>query len=122
MSYQLTKIALPNQLKRPMLEETSQAVSGKEQAASDEESSLAQAEVSKEMARLGRTDDITPRSKFLSARADFLMPSQEQGLAEKNPVTGLVVQQHLYDTTQDEQVLNFEVFENYLALLIEKSG
>ena len=41
---------------------------------------------------------------------------------EKDPVTGLSDQTTIYEAEEDEQVLEFEVFKNYITMIVEKNG
>lgn len=55
-----------------------------------------------------------PISDYLLERSDLLLPQTTTDLIDLNKV--------IYEAKDDEQVLQFEVFEHYMALLIEKNG
>ena len=40
----------------------------------------------------------------------------------KDPVTGLSDQTTIYETEEDEHIREFEVFKNYITLIVEKNG
>ena len=70
-------------------------------------------------ARLGKKYEIAPTSAYLTERDSCLIPAAAD---KPNPVTGLRDQVTIYEAEDDEHVLEFEVFKNYIAMIVEKNG
>ena len=71
-------------------------------------------------ARLGKTNELAPVSNYLTERDKFLLPIGKADI--KDPVTGLSDQTTIYEAEEDEQVLEFEVFKNYVTMIVERNG
>ena len=73
------------------------------------------------VARLGKTNEIAPISDFLTDRGDYLLPFG--GKADvAHPLTGHKDIVTIYEPEDDEKVIEFEVFQNYLSMIVEKDG
>ncbi len=40
----------------------------------------------------------------------------------QNPVTGLIESKTIYESGDSENIIEFEVFKNYMAMIVEKDG
>ena len=109
----MTKIRLPNELKDEKLLEKSTL-----QEDSEEETTITTTDSSIVKSRLGKKHELKPVSKYLEKRESYLLP---MSLGE-NPTTGLIEAKTIYETSENENVLELEVFKNYMAILVEKDG
>ena len=116
--FKLSKVRMPHELKDSRLRLEASPIS---QTTKQKESKLTTAQSSyAPTSRLGRTNEIAPVSAYLTERDNYLLPIQSKG--EKHPLTGLKDQTTLYEAEDDEQIIEFEVFKNYVSLIVEKHG
>lgn len=71
------------------------------------------------LSRLGKINEIAPTSAYLTERNHYLLPLSGDS---EHPLTGHRDQMTIYEAQEDEEVLEFEVFKNYLSMIIEKNG
>lgn len=74
-----------------------------------------------QVARMGKTSDVAPASAFLTDRDKYLLPIGS-GADVAHPVTGHRDQVTIYEPEDGEKVLDFELFRNYLSMIVEKDG
>ena len=84
----------------------------------EEDSAIITTENQLIQSRLGKKHELAPVSRFLEERGTYLLPIN----LEKNPTTGLTEIKTLYETGEFENVIDIEVFKNYMAILVEKDG
>lgn len=66
--------------------------------------------------RLSGKHELMPKSEYLTARAHQLIP-----LSKVDEVTGLATVETIYEPESNETVQGVEVFQHYMAVLIEKN-
>ena len=113
--YKLTKIRMPHEIKEPRVKLEASSV-----VRDDDKADLEVVDVSQGSARLGKTNELAPVSSYLTEREKYLLPIGKAG--SKDPVTGLSDHTTIYEAEDDEQVLEFEVFKNYITMIVEKNG
>ena len=110
--FKVTKIRMPHEVKVNKLLDSSPISS------TQEESTVATVDSTDFSTRLGKKHEIAPVSKYLEERGSFLLPLADG----KNPETGLVEAKTIYEPTDSENVIQLELFKNYMSLIVEKDG
>ena len=115
--FKITKIRMPHEIKEPRKRIEASKVPS---AGEDGENSKLQVNYDPNASlRLGKKNEIAPTSAYLTDRESYLLPQTSD---EAHPLTGLREQTTIFEAEVDEHVLQFEVFKNYLALIVEKNG
>ena len=111
--FKVTKIRMPHEIKVNKLLDSS-PISPVE----EEESTIATVESTDISTRLGKKHEIAPVSRYLEERGSYLLPLSDG----KNPDTGLIEMKTVYEPSDSENVIQLELFKNYMSLIVEKDG
>lgn len=111
--FKITKIKMPSQIKQPRVQIEASPLQ------KDDHSEVTVSLNADISSRLGKTNEIAPLSDFLGERENFLLPMTSD---QPNSLTGLKEAVTIYEAEDGENVLEFEVFKNYLAMVVEKNG
>ena len=110
--FKVTKIRMPQQLNAPRVKLEATTVTPEKQDLSVKEAYTTHS------FRLNK-NEIAPVSDYLKERKDFLLSLPDK---ELDSLTGIQTSKIIYEAEEGENVLEFEVFKNYLAMIVERQG
>lgn len=104
-SFRVTKIRMPDQIKPSVGQITERVADNSEVTVAKKQSRI-----------VGSRHELQPTSNYLGQRENQLVP-----LHKTDEVTGLQSAETIYTPEQGEIVQGIEVFQHYMAVLVEKS-